>query len=209
MAFSMHRFSSSTRGATVRRKNSCRNGSTYSRPRSRVGWLRSRLRRPPSTQRPMWDRSRWPARLATVTSASPAPGATIIRAWSPGSTHLQNACRPSRRPCRRLDNAWARSRRCRRRRRSTILAPSLAAQFALRALVEARHADDDALVSAAADWLAVVTHVDTEADGATLDARDLRARRDAQTNRRRGEVADIGMNAEGLMACRPQVLGRR
>ena len=56
---------------------------------------------PASMRRPMWARSRSPARSAIAISASATVGASIIRAWSPGSTTSPGACRPSPPPRRR------------------------------------------------------------------------------------------------------------
>jgi len=57
--------------------------------------------RPRSRRPPMWVRSRSLARSAIAISASREPGGAIIRGWSPGSTNLPRACRPSPPPSRR------------------------------------------------------------------------------------------------------------
>ena len=55
--------------------------------------------RPPC---PTLGRSRWLARSATAIFVSAAPGATVIRSWSPGSTNFPRKCRPSQPPSHRL-----------------------------------------------------------------------------------------------------------
>ena len=72
----------------------------------------------------------------------------------------------------------------------------------MHALVEARHVDDDALVRALADRLALIADRNAEADGATLDARDLRGRRHREPYRRRREMAYVQAYAETLISGR-------
>jgi len=56
---------------------------------------------PALTASPMWVRSRLLARSAIAISASRERGGGIIRGWSPGSTNLPRACRPSPPPSRK------------------------------------------------------------------------------------------------------------
>src|SRR5262249_13954516 len=60
-----------------------------------------RPRRRRSRRTRMWVRSRSLARSAIAISASRERGGAIIRGWSPGSTNLPRACRPSPRPSRK------------------------------------------------------------------------------------------------------------
>src|SRR5262249_21180528 len=91
----------STKAAFGRPSGTSRNGSIIRPARSRARSRRSRPRRRRSRRPPMWVRSRLLARSAIAISASREPGGGIIRGWSPGSTNLPRACRPSPRPSRR------------------------------------------------------------------------------------------------------------
>src|SRR5262249_45158701 len=74
--------------------------------------------------------------------------------------------------------------------------------------VEARSADDDAPMGAAADWLEFVARGNAEGDGATLNLRHLRGCRDPQSDRCRRGMAHIELNAQALMSARKQLLDR-
>ena len=82
--------------------------------------------------------------------------------------------------------------------------PGSSAQLLLDALVEARDIDDDALVRAAPDRLLLVVGLDLEYERAAVDPDQFGRRADAHSDRRGGEMADIEMDAETLMAIREQ-----
>src|SRR5499427_418802 len=91
----------STKAAGGRPSGTSRNGLIFRPARLRAPWRRSRRRRRRSRRLPMWVRSRLLARSAIAISASRERGGAIIRGWSPGSTNLPRACRPSPRPSRK------------------------------------------------------------------------------------------------------------
>src|SRR5262245_4080740 len=93
-----------------------------------------------------------------------------------------------------------------RRRLACWIDQLSAAELALHALVEAGDADDHALMGAAADRLALVARLDPEADGASLNVCHFRCGHHAQADRGRGEMLDVEMDAEALMAGRQQML---
>src|SRR4051794_31527966 len=95
------------------------------------------------------------------------------------------------------------------RPRISFILSLLGAELTLHPLVETGDADDHALVGAAPDRFALVTHVDTERDGAPFDLQHLRGRSHSQSDRGCGDMADVEMDAEALMAGREEMLNRR
>src|SRR5581483_10904639 len=83
-----------------------------------------------------------------------------------------------------------------RRRQGGIRASGGWLELRLHALIEAGDIDDDALVTAVADRLLLVARGHLEREPAPLDGDELGARPDAHAHRRRGEMADVEMDAE-------------
>jgi hypothetical protein len=84
-----------------------------------------------------------------------------------------------------------------------------APELPLHAFLETRDVDDDALVGAAADRILVVARLDPERKCPALDRDQLGGRDDRHSDRGRGKMADIEMNAEALAPGRQEMLDRR
>src|SRR6516225_9026498 len=110
----------STKAAGGRPSGTSRNGSIFRPARSRAPWRRSRPRRRRPRRARMWVRSRLLARSAIAISASRERGGGIIRGWSPGSTNLPRACRPSPRPSRKARASSGATSRCNEKPRTEV-----------------------------------------------------------------------------------------
>ena len=121
---------------------------------------------------------------------------TFMPGYAEGSTHIHH-----------LHAYAAAGRRHRAVRDRLVLRPALpppalafAAHLALHAFVEARHADNDALMGAAADRLEFVAGFDAERHGAAFEPHHFGGRGDPHADRGRRGMADVEMDAEALMA---------
>src|SRR5690349_21251349 len=79
-------------------------------------------------------------------------------------------------------------------------------RFRLNPRIESRNVDHDAAVSAIADRFLLVSGIHAERQGPLIHLDELRGGRYAHADGRRGEMPDVEVDAEALMARRQQLL---